>query len=145
MRVEGTQKLLKKLRALGQEAEKRIDSVTMATASQIATDATRKLNGYNGVDPDGKIAQSINSMPDGKLRYSISVNELPMGAYVEFGTGIFVEVADEWKDKAWAFYVNGKGWMNPSPYLYPAYVKGREQYEKDLQDLLDHLTQRFNN
>lgn len=144
MKVKGTQELIKKLRDFGEKAEKNVTDITKITAQGIASVATRNLNAYAGGDEYGKVAQSINAFPEGKMQYSISVNQLPMGAYLEFGTGIFVEVATEWKDIAWAFYVNGKGWMQPQPYLYPAYVKGREQYVKDLQSLIDNLSNKFN-
>lgn len=147
MRVDGTQKLIKKIRKFGQDAENKISAVTQINAEEIATKATQKLSSYTDVDPDGKIAQSINVEPKttGLLKYSIGVNQLPMGAYLEFGTGVFVQVAPEWKDIAWQFYVNGKGWLQPHPYLYPAYMNGKEQYEKDLKDLFQRLTERFNN
>jgi hypothetical protein len=70
----------------------------------------------------------------------------PYSAYVEFGTGGLVNVPLELKQYALRF--KGKGVkqinMQPQPYLYPAFVKGRKQYEKDLKTLLNRLTKKYN-
>ena len=36
-----------------------------------------------------------------------------------------------------------KGAKQPQPYLYPAFVKGRTQYLKDLKKLLKDLTKKY--
>ncbi len=33
--------------------------------------------------------------------------------------------------------------QEPQPYLYPAFVKGRKQYLKDLKELLKRLTKKY--
>jgi hypothetical protein len=33
--------------------------------------------------------------------------------------------------------------IQPQPYLYPAFVKGRKQYLKDLKKLLKDLTKKY--
>ena len=139
IRVEGAQELIKKLRKYGTYAEDKIDSITSAIAQEIATDAAS-----NAPANYGKLRQSINASKENKMLYNVNVNAVPIGAYVEFGTGAKVDVPDEWKDLAWQFYVNGKGYLPPTPYLYPAFRKGRDQYEKDLQNLLDKLSSSFN-
>lgn len=57
-------------------------------------------------------------------------------AYVEFGTGGFVDVPEGVEDYAMTFYVNGKGTMRPSPFLFPAFFteskKMLEQIRKEL-------------
>ena len=139
IRVEGAQEIIKQLKKFGKDAEDKIESITAITAQEIATDAAS-----NAPANYGKLRQSINSSKENKMLYNVNVNAVPIGAYVEFGTGAKVDVPDEWKDLAWQFYVNGKGYLPPTPYLYPAYRKGRAQYEKDLQDLLDKLSSSFN-
>lgn len=139
--IKGQRELFKKLEAFGDEAEKRVSSITQITAEEIAADATNRAPANFG-----KLRQSINVEPKtpGNLKYSVNVNVVPIAAYVEFGTGAYVDVPPEWKDMAWAFYVNGKGFMHPQPYLYPAYRSGIDRYERDLQDLLRNLTNKFN-
>ena len=139
IRVEGAQELIKKLRKYGTDAEKKVESITKNIAEEIATDAAD-----NAPANYGKLAQSINASKEYKMLYNVNVNAVPIGAYVEFGTGSKVDVPDEWKDLAWQFYVNGQGYLPHTPYLYPAFRKGRDQYEKDLQDLLDKLSSSFN-
>ena len=139
VKVEGAQELIKKLKKYGKDAEDKIESITSITAQEIATDAAS-----NAPVNFGKLRQSINASKENKMLYNVNVNAVPIGAYVEFGTGAKVDVPDEWKDLAWQFYVNGQGYLPPTPYLYPAFRKGRDQYEKDLQDLLDKLSSSFN-
>ena len=139
IRVEGAQELIKKLKKYGTDAEKKVESITKNIAEEIAADAAD-----NAPANYGKLAQSINASKENKMLYNVNVNAVPIGAYVEFGTGAKVDVPEEWKDLAWQFYVNGQGYLPPTPYLYPAFRKGRDQYEKDLQDLLDKLSSSFN-
>ena len=139
VKVEGAQDLIKKLKKYGTDAENKVESITKNIAEEIATDAAD-----NAPANYGKLRQSINANKEYKMLYNVNVNAVPIGAYVEFGTGAKVDVPDEWKDLAWQFYVNGQGYLPPTPYLYPAFRKGRDQYEKDLQDLLDKLSSSFN-
>lgn len=139
LKITGDKQLLKKIRAFGEEAETRIEGITQITANEIALKAIQNVPvNY------GKIKQSISAQKETPLLYTVNVNELPIGAYVEFGTGAKVQVADEWKDLAWQFYVNGKGYLPPTPYLYPAWKSGGVQYQKDLEDLLKYLTDKYN-
>ena len=141
LKITGQKEVLKKLAEFGDEAERKVSLITFVAAQEIATKAAQ-----NAPTDFGKLKQSINVQPNapGKLFYQVSVNNVPIGAYVEFGTGAFVDVPPEWKDMAWAFYVNGKGWMQPQPYLYPAWRSGGEQYQRDLKKLLSDLTNKFN-
>lgn len=139
LKITGDKELLKKIRAFGEEAETRIEGITQIAAQEIALKAIQNVPvNY------GKIKQSISSQKESKLLYTVNVNELPIGAYVEFGTGAKVQVPDEWKDLAWQFYVNGQGYLPPTPFLYPAWKAGGKQYEKDLKDLLERLTDKYN-
>lgn len=140
IKITGQKELLRELQKFGEEAEKKVSSITQITANEIALNATQKAP-----KNFGKIAQSINVEPKtpGSLFYAVYVNAVPIAAYVEFGTGSFVDVAPEWKDMAWTFYKNGQGTLQPRPYLYPAYTRGKQQYEKDLQRLLELLTKKY--
>lgn len=144
VRFQGTQATIEKLKKFGRVGENRIKAISQATATQIVTDASIKIQSYPG-DIGFRIAQSISaSKHDNGLTWFVSVNEVPMAAYIEFGTGTFVEVPPGWEETAWQFYVNGKGYLRPFPYLYPAYYKARRQYKKDLQESLLYLTNAFN-
>ena len=137
IKITGQKELFKALAKFGEEAEKRIDQITNVAAVEIADQA--KLNAPRS-NAEINIAQGINVAKESHLFYTVNVQAVPIAAYLEFGTGAFVKVAPEWKDMAWEFYKNGEGRLHPQPYLYPAYTRGKAQYEKDLKALLDQLT-----
>lgn len=145
MRVNGYRETLTKLNAYGQQGKRRIQQITAVNGQEIATKAAQNLEAYIDVDQNGTIAKSINARPENNgFTCVISVNQVPMGAYIEFGTGTYVKVADEWKNIAWQFYVNGMGQLHPHPYLYPAFKDGRDLYMVELKDALDDLIRQFN-
>ncbi|WP_288435360.1 HK97 gp10 family phage protein [uncultured Chryseobacterium sp.] len=145
MRVRGLRETLALLDQFGEQGRNRIKQITAVTGQEIATKASQNLSAYNDVDPNGTISQSINAkIENNGFKTVVSVNQLPMGAYIEFGTGTYVEVADEWKDIAWQFYVNGMGHLHPHPYFYPAFNEGRERYFQDLKDALESLSRQYN-
>ena len=139
IKITGQKELFRKLAQFGDEAEKRVDQITHATATQISDQA--KLNAPRA-NAEINIAQTINVSKESNLFYTVNVQAVPIAAYLEFGTGAFVEVAPEWKDMAWEFYKNGKGRLHPQPYLYPAYTRGKKIYEDNLKALLDQLTKK---
>lgn len=143
-KFQGTKTVIDKLRKFGSIGENRIKVISKAAALDIANDAKNTIIGYP--DPVGsQIAQSIAAVPSNEeLTWTVIVGVEPMSAYIEFGTGRFVEIPPGWEKIAWHYYVNGKGYLRPYPYLYPAYYKGRRQYKKDLKDSLNYLIDRFN-
>ncbi|KPE49764.1 hypothetical protein [Chryseobacterium indologenes] len=146
MRVRGYKETLAALKNFGRDGENLIKDITVSGGHEIAEKAKENFrNVADGLDPTGTIMRSINFKPENNgFKAVISVNQLPMGAYIEFGTGVFVEVDPEWKDIAWQFYVNGMGQLHAHPYFYPAFDEGREKYMRDLKDALEHLTRRYN-
>ncbi|MCT4238484.1 hypothetical protein HZP42_19055 [Elizabethkingia anophelis] len=146
--IKGLDKVFKKLNDFGDDGKKRIAAVTMAAALDIQHEATRnaptvyKYAGGDDEQVNGEIAQSIKSEKVNDTHWKVSVNS-KMGAYAEFGTGAYVEVAGEWKDIAMSYYVNGKGIMLPQPYFYPAWIKGKKQYLQDLEDALEGLKRKY--
>lgn len=130
--VKGFDKLASKLTALGQA--KFVENELTAAAFDIEADA--KINASMIAKAPPELKQMINtelSFTDSVKKAIIRQNFLPMGAYMEFGTGVYVKVAPEWKDMAWQFYVNGKGRLRATPYMYPAFVKGRANLLKLLR------------
>lgn len=145
MRVRGLRETLARLHDFGEQGKNRIKQITAVNGQEIATKAAQNLSAYSDVDQNGTISQSINAkIENNGFKTVVSVNQLPMGAYIEFGTGTYVEVADEWKDIAWQFYVNGQGQLHPHPYFYPAFNEGRERYFQDLKDALESIARQFN-
>jgi HK97 gp10 family phage protein len=141
--IKGLNKLLKDLQNLGVEGQRAIAETTGANAKEIEANAKT----YAPIDT-GKLRQSISSFEKDKLTWIIRANatgNAPYAAYMEFGTGGLVEVPDELKEIAIRF--KGKGVkkidLRPQPYLYPAFVKGRLQYIKDLKEDLKRLTKKI--
>ena len=145
-RVRGAKEVIRDLVNFGKEAERYIAQVTEVAAREIQGEAKQNVPlvlkyNYGNETPSElhEVAQSISVSRQSEFKWEVSQNST-LGAYVEFGTGAYVEVADEWKDIAWTYYVNGKGLMLPQPYFYPAWVQGKKQYVQDLEDVLEMLT-----
>jgi len=132
--VKGLQSLLKKLEKIGDVKE--IDAIAEGISMEIQLDAVQRAP----VDL-GKLRQSIYQRKIGELKYEVVVG-VEYGPYVEFGTGPQVKVPPEFAVMALKFKGNVtlKTGMRPQPYLYPAFVKGRLQYFKDLEQYFKRLT-----
>lgn len=165
--VEGLDKLLKKLDKLGKGATQEVDAIADGVSREIQLDAVQAAP----VNMGG-LRQSIKQRRIDELKYEVVVG-VDYGAYVEFGTGVQVQVPAEFAEMASRFRGGGGGsfadglesikdWCRakgipveaaypifisilkngtrPQPYLYPAFVKGRIQYIRDLKQLLERLT-----
>lgn len=144
-RFFGVQETIKKIKKFGKIGENGISIISKTNADEIASKAKANVMSYRDSKTAGKIASSIVvEKVQRNITYAVRVGEQPMSAYVEFGTGSFVEIPKGWEKIAWHYYVNGKGFMYPHPYLYPAYYIGRRQYKKNLKDSLNYLIERFN-
>jgi hypothetical protein len=135
--------LLKELKGFGEQTDKFLKAEIAAIGFQIEADAKVNASAIPDAPPEVKQMISNQILNDGYTA-KITQNALPMGAYIEFGTGVFVTVAPEWKDMAWQFYVNGKGRLHAHPYMYPAFLKGRDDFMNTLQRKIDILAQQFN-
>ena len=165
-------KLLKDLQALGKEGEDSIAVVTKGVANEIALDAKTRLQ--PNVDR-GKLIGSVYVEETDKLTQAIG-SRLPYAGYIEFGTGVKVEIPAEMREVAASIRGKGGGsfkeglkaikeWckrkgidedaaypifvsilnngQTAKPFLYPAFVKGRKQYIKDLEIELKRLTKKI--
>lgn len=141
MNVEGVDKLFRKLQRVGKLIEDDIEAVTEATAYEISNKASSLApNGgvHSGVTGTyrGTLKGSMYTEKLSKMEYAIG-SKASYAPYVEFGTGSRVQVPKGWEDLAWSYYVNGKGYMYPQPFLYPAWYSGQREYKRKLQLLLD--------
>mgnify|MGYP003649183209 FL=1 len=138
--IKGLDKLFKDLSKLGGDVDKKVAIITRSNAQEIVVDARQRAP----IDL-GKLRQGINSEKDkNTFNYKIFARE-KYSAYMEFGTGGMVKVPNELKEVAIQFKGKGVKEINlqPRPYLYPAFVKGRQQYLEDLKALLDSLTKKI--
>ena len=138
--IKGLDKVYKDFAKLSQEIHKKVGLVTKANAMEISADARKKAP-----KDLGKLAQGISyEKVDDTFNYKIFAIE-KYSAYMEFGTGGMVKVPSELKEIAIQFKGKGVKEINlpARPYLYPAFVKGREQYLEDLEDLLKKETKKI--
>lgn len=138
MEIKGLNTVLSNLRKYGKEAEKDIEGVTELTARNIEKYAKQNANSFTDT---GKLAQSIQAVKKDKLAWSIEAGGViaPYAPFVEFGTGGLVEVPNELKEQAIKFKGKGIKQINlrPQPFLYPALIRGRQEYLDKLKKVLD--------
>jgi HK97 gp10 family phage protein len=140
--VKNLDKVIKQMQNLGVNAEKSIVKINEKTAQEIVSNA--KVNARNlGVFDNGKLVQGIATNSEGKLNQVVFAKE-KYSAYMEFGTGGLVSVPSELKEVAAKFKGKGIKKINiqPRPFLYPAFVKGRVQYLEDLKAKLNELVKK---
>ena len=138
--AQSVRKALAELQKFGKEAEVIIDESTRIGAEVIRDKAITNINALGAGYPEA-VGEVVVSKADVNY-YTINVQGVPLAAYIEFGTGAYVEVPNEWKGLAWQFYVNGRGTLPPNPYLYPAFTQGMEQYQKQLEKAIEALTKK---
>lgn len=138
-RVLGIAELQGRLISMSKDMEQFVKDETEALGRDIEADA--KINASGILNAPVELKQRINSEVINKgFGTRVSQNLLPLGAYIEFGTGAFVEVSDEWKAMAFTFYKNGKGTLRAHPYLYPSFVLNRDKYIALLRKKLEIIT-----
>jgi len=164
--VNGVNKVIADIRAFGREAEKRISQETEAIAFQIEADAKRnapknfgklaqsisheKINASNYKVTVNEFYGAYVEFGTGKM-YKPHPEWDHMAAQFKGPTGRpfsdFVEAMKIWmrakgydESNAWIACINVlKNGQEAQPFLYPAYVKGRKDYEKNLKQLLKNL------
>ena len=134
--IKGLSKLIGKLHNMSKETRYRVSGTVEATAQDIEFNA----KSFAPVDT-GKLRQGINAEQTGELSWRVVARE-PYSAYMEFGTGGLVNVPPELADIAIQYKGKGVRQINiaPRPFLYPALIKGRTQFIKDLEQDLKDLT-----
>ena len=137
--IKNIDKVIAQMKSLSPTVEKAIIQITEDNAQEIV------LNAKIAAPLDlGKLKQGISHVKvQGKIKQIIFARE-KYSAYMEFGTGGKVNIPEEMKSIASQFIGKGIKKINlqPRPFLYPAFVKGRIQYLKDLGDNLKVLIKR---
>jgi len=146
LRLEGADKLVKKLNKLGKEAKVLTDGVTRSNAEDIAADASSRAPSNKGEPTPLNLKQSISAQPIDKSNWYV-ISEKKYAPYVEFGTGTKVDLSTLQKagfPTSYAAQFKGAGIrqvnIRPQPFFFPAYIVGRRKYIKDLKQLLKRLT-----
>lgn len=92
---------------------------------------------------DSFLRKGIDSEKEGELSWIVKSNA-EYSAYVEFGTGDYVEITQGSNLKglanyAMSFYVNGKGKLPARPFLFPAFQAESLQLIKKIKNILKDL------
>jgi HK97 gp10 family phage protein len=144
VQIKGIKHLQRKFERFGEEGAKEVAEVTRMNALSIQRDATSNIKKVVN-QRTGHLSRSMaNEKLDEKgLTYSI-YSFANYAAYVEFGTGRMVQVPPEMTEIAMMFKGRGIREVNlpARPFLYPALVKGRPRYIKDLEESLDFLAKK---
>lgn len=171
MSVKGLNKVLKSLQKFGKEAEKEIDVYAFDVANEISEDA--EINAPKNLgklaqsistpvkieDANYKVVVREDYAPYVEFGTGKRVNIPPemkeMASSIRKRKGSFEEglesIRDWCKSKgidvkfAYIIFMSilEKG-IEPQPFLYPAFVRGRQNFVKKLKMVLDDLTKKYN-
>lgn len=133
---------------------KKIITLVAEIISAIEVAAYRDLN-LGSQDRENMARAGVDSLnfiqidkkfSNGGLTGEVGVmGENELAAYFEFGTGlsaqeILAPYPQEIKDIAMKFYVNGQGTLQGKPYLYNNYLRYKNDFLKELEEILSKET-----
>jgi len=169
MAVNGVAETIRKIKSYGEEAKNQIENETKAIAFQIEGDAKRMAPANFGKlrqsishlkVSDGKYKITVNeyygaymefgtgtkvSVPNEFKNMANSFRGQRQGTYAQGLDSIKVWCRSKGIDVKYAYVIFAKilgAGINPKPFLYPAWVKGKKDYEKNLKALLRRLNAR---
>lgn len=172
-KIKGLDKVLKQLSKFGKEADKSILLLTRDNAKEIAADAKRNAPVNFGKLRQSIVSEQVREKDTLSYVVAANVEYAPYvefgtGQKVSVPTE-FQELALEFKggrggtkeqalqsirdwlskkgdpkDAEKVFYLIMKNGVKAQPFMYPAWVKGKTQYLKDLKDELKRLTTKYN-
>lgn len=170
-KLKGVDKLLKDFREFGKEGVKEFGSITKLTAQDIVGMAkvnapknlgklSQSIHKEKVTDLNYKIKVGLDygvyvefgtgrkaSVPPELQKEASRFKGRKMGSFEEGLKSIRDWCRSKGIEESAAYPIfmsilrNG---IEPKPYLYPAWVKGRMQYLKDLKGSIKHLTKKFN-
>lgn len=133
--IQGLDRVLARIANIDEALATKVDKEIGQAAINIANTARSLVPGGAG-----ELSNSIG-VDQSQHNERIVGTPLLFGAYVEFGTGEFVFITpvaftEEQKEFAKQFYVNGKGRMPASPYLFPALAEETPKVLQRIRTLL---------
>jgi len=169
MAVQGVRQTITMIRSFGEQAKKKIDNETKAIAFQIEQDAKQRAPknfgklaqsiSHSKVE-DGKYKITVNEMYGAYMEFGTGAKVKVPAEFKKMAEsfrgsriGTFAQGLESIKvwcrskgipeERAkWIFIkILGAG-VNPQPFLYPAYVKGKADYLKNLKNVLRNLRRR---
>jgi HK97 gp10 family phage protein len=144
IQTKGLKDVLKNFKNFGAEGVKDFADITEIKAREIEKGAKRRAP-VNRLKHGGRLRQSIEAVEVKPLDWKI-IAWVPYAAFMEFGTGSQnVKVPAELKEIANDFRGAdpNRGNIKPHPFLYPAFVRGRKLYVRDLNKALKTLSKKY--
>jgi len=164
MEIKGLSETISKLREAGKDIEKRINAETEAIAFQIEEDA-KKLAPKNFGKLAQSISHSkveeshykvtVNEYYGAFLEFGTGTKVNVPAEFADMAKSFKGQKGGDWKkglesikiwcrakgiDEKFAYPIFAKilgAGISPQPFLYPAWVRGKKDYVKNLQKLLD--------
>lgn len=170
MAVKGLQKVLKNLQKFGAEAAVEVDKTTELIVKDIVADA--KINAPKDMGKLAQSIYEV-ALGESNYKVVVGASYgayVEFGTWIKVQVpSEMQEIASQFKNKKSGSFETGlrsiKDWcknkgidesaaypifisilnkgIQPQPYLYPAFVKGRKEYKKDLKKLLKILTKKY--
>ena len=129
--------VLKKLDTLEAKVQQEVKDEINSSALNIESMAKR-LAPVNMNTLRGSIYKKERSVEKG-IVYTVGA-KASYAAYIEFGTGKYFPQypgkEPEWQKLAKQYYINGRGWMTPSPYFYPSVTSGIVSLVNNIKQVL---------
>jgi len=135
--IKGVKSVVSKLNNISKQAELQVKSSIQRNTDQIFAQALQ-----NVAIQDNHLRSSGRTNTQNPFVGTVTFGGpgAPYAPYVEFGTGIYVEVPAGYEKFAMQYYVNGKGRMKAQPYLVPAFIKYRKIFLQDMRKIRKNIT-----
>lgn len=144
--VTGLQRIQARIANLRSDVEEVLAEEIESAAENIANMAKQAAPsviaaaGKDEIDEPGQIRNSLQAWKSGPLEWSVGMPRLgrinDMAGYLEFGTGIYVDIIPGLEAYAMMWFVNGRGTILPHPYLFPSAEREKPEFiarlKKDL-------------
>jgi hypothetical protein len=149
-KIRGLDKTISDLKKFGNKAEEALSVAIETTAYDMEDFATKECERVIGKTSfkklTGKLIQSIDVIVVNDMNYIVEAGGslAPYAPYVEFGTGGLVDVPKEFDEQARRALGKGIKQVNlpPRPYMYPAYIYGLKDIEKNLKIEIENLVKK---
>jgi HK97 gp10 family phage protein len=139
--IRGLDKTISDLKKFGNKAQEALNTALETTAFDMVDKAVSLV-----VVDTGKLKQSIRVVTVSESNFIVEAGGgvAPYAPYIEFGTGGLVDVPKEFDEQARRALGKGIKQVNlpPRPYMYPAYLYGLKEIEKNLKIEIENLVKK---
>jgi HK97 gp10 family phage protein len=139
--IIGLNKTISDLKKFGNKADEALNTALETTAYDMVDKAVSLV-----VVDTGKLKQSIRVVTVSESNFIVEAGGgvAPYAPYIEFGTGGLVDVPKEFDEQARRALGKGIKQVNlpPRPYMYPAYLYGLKEIEKNLKIEIENLVKK---